>query len=130
MLVPPDWREKAGLSAAAGARAPAASSGLSERRRGGSLVQMRKRAWNRDDSVFGGTIDTRDFLFVATGAVAGVGAAASVWTSFPDEPGRLDHRGRRADRGRTEAGAEGQDIKVFWLGKPDLHRHRTKKADR
>jgi len=46
---------------------------------------------------------------------------------FPDESGCLDHCGRRADRSRSGADAEGQDIKVFWRGKPIYISHRTKK---
>ena len=70
----------------------------------------------------------RDFLFVATGAVAAVGAAAAVWPLVAQ---------MNPDAATIAAGApievdltpiaEGQDIKVFWRGKPIYISHRTKK---
>jgi ubiquinol-cytochrome c reductase iron-sulfur subunit len=70
----------------------------------------------------------RDFLFVGTGAVAAVGAAAAV------VPFVLQ---MNPDAATIAAGApievdlapiaEGQDIKVFWRGKPIYISHRTKK---
>ena len=70
----------------------------------------------------------RDFLFVATGAVAAVGAAATVWPLVSQ---------MNPDASTIAAGApievdlapiaEGQDIKVFWRGKPIYISHRTKK---
>jgi ubiquinol-cytochrome c reductase iron-sulfur subunit len=73
----------------------------------------------------------RDFLFVATGAVAAVGAAATVWPLVSQ---------MNPDASTIAAGApievdlapiaEGQDIKVFWRGKPIYISHRTKKRSR
>lgn len=70
----------------------------------------------------------RDFLFVATGAVAAVGAAAVAWPLISQ---------MNPDASTIAAGApievdltpiaEGQDIKVFWRGKPIFISHRTKK---
>ena len=70
----------------------------------------------------------RDFLFVATGAVAAVGAAVTVWPFVAQ---------MNPDAATIAAGApievdlapiaEGQDIKVFWRGKPIYISHRTKK---
>ena len=70
----------------------------------------------------------RDFLYVATGAVAAVGAAAAVWPLISQ---------MNPDASTIAAGApievdltpiaEGQDIKVFWRGKPIFISHRTKK---
>jgi ubiquinol-cytochrome c reductase iron-sulfur subunit len=70
----------------------------------------------------------RDFLFVATGAVAAVGAAATVWPLVAQ---------MNPDASTIAAGApievdltpiaEGQDIKVFWRGKPIYISHRTRK---
>ncbi len=70
----------------------------------------------------------RDFLFVATGAVAGVGAAAVAWPLVAQ---------LNPDASTVAAGApievdlapiaDGQDIKVFWRGKPIYIMHRTKK---
>ncbi len=70
----------------------------------------------------------RDFLYVATGAVAAVGAAAVVWPLVAQ---------MNPDASTVAAGApievdltpiaEGQDIKVFWRGKPIYISHRSKK---
>ena len=70
----------------------------------------------------------RDFLFVATGAVAGVGTVLSLWPFISQ---------MNPDASTIAAGApievdlapvaEGQDIKVFWRGKPIYIMHRTKK---
>jgi ubiquinol-cytochrome c reductase iron-sulfur subunit len=70
----------------------------------------------------------RDFLYIATGAVAAVGAAAVAWP--------LIHQ-MNPDASTIAAGApieidltpvaEGQVIKVFWRGKPIFISHRTKK---
>jgi ubiquinol-cytochrome c reductase iron-sulfur subunit len=70
----------------------------------------------------------RDFLFVATGAVAAVGAAAAAWPLVAQ---------LNPDASTVAAGApievdlspiaDGQDIKVFWRGKPIYIMHRTAK---
>ncbi|TKW78552.1 MAG: ubiquinol-cytochrome c reductase iron-sulfur subunit, partial [Bradyrhizobium icense] len=70
----------------------------------------------------------RDFLFVATGAVAGVGAALTAWPFISQ---------MNPDAATIAAGApievdltpiaSGQDIKVFWRGKPIYIMNRTKK---
>jgi len=70
----------------------------------------------------------RDFLFVATGAAAAVGGALTVWPLISQ---------MNPDASTIAAGApievdltpiaEGQDIKVFWRGKPIYISHRTKK---
>ena len=70
----------------------------------------------------------RDFLYVATGAVAGIGAAATLMPLLSQ---------MNPDASTIAAGApveidlapvaEGQVIKVFWRGKPIYIDHRTKK---
>ncbi|MDQ2954647.1 MAG: ubiquinol-cytochrome c reductase iron-sulfur subunit [Pseudomonadota bacterium] len=70
----------------------------------------------------------RDFLYIATGAVAAVGAAAAIWPLIAQ---------MNPDASTIAAGApievdltpiaEGQVIKVFWRGKPIFINHRTKK---
>ena len=70
----------------------------------------------------------RDFLYVATGAVAAAGAAATVWPLISQ---------MNPDASTIAAGApidvdlapiaDGQMIKVFWRGKPIFVRHRTEK---
>lgn len=70
----------------------------------------------------------RDFLYVATGAVAAVGAVATAWPFISQ---------MNPDASTVAAGApidvdlspiaEGQAIKVFWRGKPIYIMNRTKK---
>jgi ubiquinol-cytochrome c reductase iron-sulfur subunit len=70
----------------------------------------------------------RDFLYIATGAVGAVGAAAVAWPLISQ---------MNPDASTIAAGApidvdlapiaEGQAIKVFWRGKPIYINHRTKK---
>jgi ubiquinol-cytochrome c reductase iron-sulfur subunit len=70
----------------------------------------------------------RDFLYIATGAVGAVGAAAVAWPLITQ---------MNPDAATIAAGApievdlspitEGQIIKVFWRGKPIFVRNRTKK---
>lgn len=70
----------------------------------------------------------RDFLYIATGSVAAVGAAAAAWPLIAQ---------MNPDASTIAAGApievdlapvaEGQVIKVFWRGKPIFVNHRTKK---
>ncbi|UTD25865.1 ubiquinol-cytochrome c reductase iron-sulfur subunit [Bradyrhizobium sp. WD16] len=70
----------------------------------------------------------RDFLYVATGAVAAVGAVATAWPFISQ---------MNPDASTVAAGApidvdlapvaEGQAIKVFWRGKPIYIMNRSKK---
>jgi len=70
----------------------------------------------------------RDFLYIATGAVAAVGAAATVWPLVAQ---------MNPDAATIAAGApievdltpiaQGQDIKVFWRGQPIYIMNRTPK---
>src|SRR5438046_5379102 len=70
----------------------------------------------------------RDFLYIATGAVAAVGVAGALWPLL----GQMN-----PDASTIAAGApievdlapiaEGQVIKVFWRSKPIYISHRTKK---
>lgn len=70
----------------------------------------------------------RDFLYVATGAVAAVGAAAAAWPFVaqmnPDASTVAAGVPIEVDLGPVAAG---QAIKVFWRGKPIYISHRTKK---
>jgi ubiquinol-cytochrome c reductase iron-sulfur subunit len=69
----------------------------------------------------------RDFLYIATGAVGAVGAAAAVWPLISQ---------MNPDAATVAAGApievdlapiaEGQIIRVFWRGLPIFVRHRNK----
>ncbi|HET9903445.1 MAG TPA: ubiquinol-cytochrome c reductase iron-sulfur subunit [Xanthobacteraceae bacterium] len=70
----------------------------------------------------------RDFLYIATGAVGAIGAAAAAWPLISQ---------MNPDASTVAAGApvevdlspiaEGQVIKVFWRSKPIFISHRTKK---
>src|SRR3954452_10878470 len=70
----------------------------------------------------------RDFLYVATGSVAAVGAVSAVWPLVaqmnPDASTVAAGAPIEVDLGPI---AEGQAIKVFWRGKPIYVTHRTKK---
>ena len=70
----------------------------------------------------------RDFLYIATGAVAAVGAAAAAWPLIaqlnPDASTVAAGAPIEVDLGPI---AEGQVIKVFWRSKPIFISHRTKK---
>ena len=70
----------------------------------------------------------RDFLFVATGAVAAVGAAAVIWPMVsqmnPDASTVASGFPLELDLAPMAAG---QVIKVFWRGQPLFISHRTPK---
>ncbi|MBR1218177.1 ubiquinol-cytochrome c reductase iron-sulfur subunit [Bradyrhizobium sp. U87765 SZCCT0131] len=70
----------------------------------------------------------RDFLYVATGAVAAVGAVATAWPliSQMNPDASTIAAGAPIDVDLTPI-AEGQAIKVFWRGKPIYIMNRTKK---
>ena len=70
----------------------------------------------------------RDFLFIATGTVGAVGAAAVAWPLIsqmnPDASTIAAGAAIEVDLGPI---AEGQVIKVFWRSKPLFISHRSKK---
>ena len=70
----------------------------------------------------------RDFLYIATGTVAAVGAAAVAWPLIsqmnPDASTIAAGAPIEVDLGPI---AEGQVIKVFWRSKPIFISHRSKK---
>jgi ubiquinol-cytochrome c reductase iron-sulfur subunit len=70
----------------------------------------------------------RDFLFIATGAAAAVGGLAAAWplVSQMNPDASTIAAGAPIEVDLTPI-AEGQDIKVFWRGKPIYISHRTKK---
>ena len=70
----------------------------------------------------------RDFLYVATGAVAAVGAAFAAWPliSQMNPDASTIAAGAPVEVDLTPV-AEGQVIKVFWRGKPIFINHRTPK---
>lgn len=67
----------------------------------------------------------RDFIFIATGAVAAVGAAATAWPFVDQMNPAADTRAMSTTEVDLTAIALGQQIKVMWQGKPVFVRHRT-----
>jgi ubiquinol-cytochrome c reductase iron-sulfur subunit len=103
----------------------------------GKLPSLRKRGCGRTGDKKGTAHVTtmssaegtrRDFLYIATGAAAAVGAAGALWPLIAQ---------MNPDASTIAAGApievdlapiaDGQVIKVFWRGKPIYINHRTKK---
>ena len=102
---------------------------------GGCQPARRDRGWSerRKGNLHVTTMSSaeptrRDFLYIATGAAAAVGAAGALWPLIAQ---------MNPDASTIAAGApievdlspvaEGQVIKVFWRGKPIFINHRTKK---
>jgi ubiquinol-cytochrome c reductase iron-sulfur subunit len=122
--------EKGGPSAAAGAAGAGSLSGNAfERIRSGSTgCEAKKGCGNVTTASSADNPTRRDFLFVATGAAAAVGGVATLWPFISQ---------MNPDAATIAAGApievdlspvaEGQDIKVFWRGKPIYIMNRTKK---
>jgi len=69
----------------------------------------------------------RDFLFLATGAVSAVGAAAVVWPLIDQINPDASTLALSSVEVDTGAIAEGQIVTVKWRGGPVFIRHRTKK---
>jgi ubiquinol-cytochrome c reductase iron-sulfur subunit len=67
----------------------------------------------------------RDFIFIATGAVAAVGAAATIWPFVDQMNPAADTRAMSTTEVDLSAVDVGQQIKVMWQGKPVFVRHRT-----
>jgi ubiquinol-cytochrome c reductase iron-sulfur subunit len=97
------------------------------------LQQRRGRPARRERTVNVTTISSteptrRDFLYIATGAAATIGAVAAVWPLInqmnPDASTLAAGAPIEVDLAPI---AEGQVIKVFWRGKPIFVDHRTKK---
>ena len=67
----------------------------------------------------------RDFIFIASGSVAAVGAAATVWPFIDQMNPAADTLAMSTTEVDLSAIATGQQIKVMWQGKPVFVRHRT-----
>jgi ubiquinol-cytochrome c reductase iron-sulfur subunit len=126
-------REKSGRSAAAGVAGAGSHSGTlgvpsSERPGGGSTGAAWKGFGIVTTASSADHPTRRDFLFVATGAVAAVGTVATLWPfiSQMNPDASTIAAGAPIDVDLTPI-AEGQDIKVFWRGKPIYIMNRTKK---
>jgi len=67
----------------------------------------------------------RDFLYVATGAVAAVGAASVVWPLVAQMNPDASTQALASIEVDVSGVAEGQSISVIWRGKPVFIRNRT-----
>ncbi len=73
----------------------------------------------------GGGETRRDFLFLATGAVAGVGSLAAMWPLIDQMNPARDVLALASIEVDLAPIAEGQSITVMWRGKPLFIRKRT-----
>jgi len=67
----------------------------------------------------------RDFIFIAVGAVATVGVAATVWPFVDQMNPAADTRAMSTTEVDLSQIAVGSQIKAVWQGKPVFVRHRT-----
>lgn len=67
----------------------------------------------------------RDFIYIAAGSVAAVGAAATIWPFVNQMNPAADTRAMSTTEVDLTAVELGQQIKVMWQGKPVFVRHRT-----
>ena len=67
----------------------------------------------------------RDFIFIATGAVAAVGVAATVWPFIDQMNPAADTKALATTEVDLSAVEAGQQIVVTWQGKPVFVRHRN-----
>ena len=69
----------------------------------------------------------RDFLYIATGSVAAVGGAASVWPLIHQMNPDASVRALSSIEVDIASLTEGQSLKVIWRGNPVFIRYRTAK---
>jgi ubiquinol-cytochrome c reductase iron-sulfur subunit len=67
----------------------------------------------------------RDFIFIATGAVAAVGVAATVWPFIDQMNPAADTKAAATTEVDLSAVELGQQIVITWQGKPVFVRHRN-----
>lgn len=67
----------------------------------------------------------RDFIYIAAGAAAAVGTAATLWPFIDQMNPAADTRALSTTEVDLSAVELGQQIKVMWQGKPVFVRHRT-----
>jgi ubiquinol-cytochrome c reductase iron-sulfur subunit len=67
----------------------------------------------------------RDFIFIAAGGVAAVGAIATVWPFIDQMNPAADTRALSTTEVDLTAIDLGQQIRILWQGKPVFVRHRT-----
>jgi len=66
----------------------------------------------------------RDFIYIATGAVAAVGAAALAWPFIDQMNPAADTLALASTEYDLSQVPEGQQVVIFWRGKPVFIRHR------
>ncbi len=69
----------------------------------------------------------RDFIYIATGATAAVGAGAFAWPLVAQMGAAADTRAMGSIEIDLSKVSEGQQLKVLWRGKPVFVRYRTQK---
>ncbi len=69
----------------------------------------------------------RDFIYIATGAAAAVGAGAFAWPLVSQMGAAADTRAAGSIEIDVSKVEEGQQLKVLWRGKPIFVRYRTQK---
>src|ERR1051325_5726104 len=96
--------------------------------------RVAQRAHRQGERVFAVTTTTaaeptrRDFLYIATGTVGAVGAAAAAWPLVSQmNPDASTIAAGAPVEAELAPVAEGQVIKVFWRSKPIFISHRSKK---
>ncbi len=67
----------------------------------------------------------RDFIHIATGAVAAVGGGLSTWAFIDQMNPAADTRALASTEVDVSAIPEGGEIKIMWRGRPQFVRHRT-----
>lgn len=71
--------------------------------------------------------DKRDFIYIATGAVAAAGAASIAWPLVAQMGKAADTLAAGSIEIDLSKVVEGQQLKTLWRGKPIFVRHRTPK---
>jgi ubiquinol-cytochrome c reductase iron-sulfur subunit len=128
-LFRPDWAGKRGLSAAAGVAGAGSLLRFGLAFPGAVPPATDKKGFGIVTTASSADHPTRrDFLFVATGAAAAVGGAMALvpFVAQMNPDASTIAAGAPIEVDLTPI-AEGQDIKVFWRGKPIYISHRTKK---
>ena len=67
----------------------------------------------------------RDFIFIAAGSAAAIGAAAAIWPFVDQMNPAADTRALSTTEVDLASIPVGQQIKVMWQGRPVFVRHRT-----
>ena len=80
-----------------------------------------------NDEVHGEDPSRRDFIYIATGAVAAAGAAGIGWMAIHQMGPAADTLAVGSIEIDLSKVDEGQQLKVLWRGKPVFVRHRTPK---